>query len=99
MGLHVNSNARLRHSAMLGIMVHADYQGEGIGKALLEKVLDLADNWLMLVRVELTVFVENERAVKLYKSLGFEMEGTKKYAAIRNGKYADEYLMARYRHV
>jgi putative acetyltransferase len=51
----------------------------------------------MLVRLELTAFVENEGAVKLYKSLGFEIEGTKKYAVIRNGEYADEYLMARYK--
>lgn len=96
-GLHVGRNPRLRHSASVGIMVHADYQGKGIGTALLKKVIDLADNWLMLVRVELTAFVENEGAVKLYQSLGFQIEGTKKYAAIRNGKYADEYLMARYK--
>jgi len=95
-GMNVNRSSRLRHSASIGIMVHADYQGKGIGTALLSKVIDLADNWLMLVRLELSVFVENERAVKLYRSLGFEIEGTKKYAAIRNGIYADEYLMARY---
>jgi L-phenylalanine/L-methionine N-acetyltransferase len=95
-GLHVNRNPRLRHSAGLGILVHADYQGKGIGTALLNKLLDLADKWLMLVRVELTAFVENESAVKLYKSLGFEIEGIRKYGGIRDGKYADEYLMARY---
>lgn len=95
-GLHINRNPRLRHSASIGIMVHVDYQGQGIGTALLKKIIDLADNWLMLVRLELTAFVENEGAVKLYQSLGFQIEGTKKYAAIRNGKYADEYLMARY---
>ena len=95
-GLHISRNPRLRHSASIGIMVHVDYQGKGIGTALLNKVIDLADNWLMLVRLELTAFVENEGAVKLYQSLGFQIEGTKKYAAIRNGKYADEYLMARY---
>ncbi|CDF59144.1 GNAT family N-acetyltransferase [Thermobrachium celere] len=95
-GLHVNSNPRCRHSASIGIMVHKDYQGMGIGKALLEEVLDLADNWLKLVRVELCVFVDNDRAINLYESLGFQIEGTKKYAAIKNGKYVDEYLMARY---
>ncbi|WPX08248.1 GNAT family N-acetyltransferase [Caldicellulosiruptor danielii] len=96
-GLLVNNrNPRLRHSAALGIMVHPEYQGKGIGTALLKKVIELADNWLMLLRLELTVFVENERAVKLYQSLGFQIEGIKKYAAIRNGKYADVYLMARY---
>ncbi len=96
-GMKVEGSYRLRHSASVGIMVHIDYQGKGIGTALLKKVIDLADNWLMLVRLELTAFVENEGAVKLYKSLGFEIEGTKKYSAIRNGKYADEYLMARYK--
>lgn len=50
----------------------------------------------MFVRLEPTVFVENDRAVKLYQSLGFQIEEIEKYAAIRNGKYADEYLMARH---
>lgn len=95
-GLHINRNQRLRHSASIGIMVHVDYQGKGIGTALLKKIIDLADNWLMLVRLELTAFVENDGAIKLYQSLGFQIEGIKKYAAIRNGKYADEYLMAKY---
>lgn len=95
-GMNVPRNPRLKHSASIGIMVHSGYQGKGIGTALLKKVIDLADNWLMLVRLELTAFVENEGAVKLYKSLGFEVEGIKKYAAARNGVYADEYMMARY---
>jgi L-phenylalanine/L-methionine N-acetyltransferase len=95
-GLTVNKSSRVRHSASLGIMVHKDYQGMGIGRELLKKVLDVSDNWLMLVRIELGVFVDNEKAINLYKSLGFEIEGTKKYAAIRNGKYEDEYIMARY---
>ena len=50
-GLNVNSNPRLRHSGSIGIMVHPDYQGRGIGTALLKKVIDLADNWLKLVRL------------------------------------------------
>ncbi len=95
-GMKVYGSGRLRHSASVGIMVHADYQGKGIGTALFKKMIDLADNWLMLVRLELTAFVENERAVRLYQSMGFQIEGIKRYAVIRNGKYADEYLMARY---
>ncbi|MBU5439446.1 GNAT family N-acetyltransferase [Tissierella sp. MSJ-40] len=95
-GLHVSKNPRLRHSADIGIMVNTDYQGKGIGTALFKKIIDIADNWLMLVRLELTVFVDNDKAIKLYQSLGFQIEGTKKYAAIRNGVYTDEYLMARY---
>ena len=95
-GLVIPAMARQRHTAGVGIMVHTDYQGRGIGRALMEALLDIADNWLMLKRVELSVFTDNERAVRLYESLGFVVEGTKRYAAVKNGVHADEYLMARY---
>ncbi|HGG0418559.1 GNAT family N-acetyltransferase [Clostridium botulinum] len=97
--LNVNSNPRTRHTASLGMMVHKAYQGTGIGKKLMSEILDLADNWLMLVRIELGVFTDNEKAIKLYEKFGFKIEGTKKYAAIKNGRYADEYIMARYKNI
>lgn len=94
-GLSVFPNSRLRHSASIGIMVHKDFQNNGVGAKLMESILDIADNWLMLVRVELGVFVDNEKAIKLYKKFNFEAEGIKKKAAIRNGEYVDELMMAR----
>lgn len=98
-GLTVGKNPRLRHSGGFGIAVHRDYQNQGVGTALMKTVLDLADNWLMLVRVELGVYTDNERAIRLYKKMGFEVEGTRRKAAIRNGTYADELIMARIRNV
>jgi putative acetyltransferase len=98
-GLNVFSNPRLRHCASVGIMVHKDFQKNSVGIKLMESLVDIADNWLMLVRVELSVFVDNEKAIKLYKKFGFEIEGTKKKAAIRNGEYVDEFLMARIRNI
>ncbi|MDR0644101.1 MAG: GNAT family N-acetyltransferase [Treponema sp.] len=95
-GLHVSARARERHTAWIGMNVHASHQGKGIGKALMEAILDIADNWLKLKRVELGVFTDNEPAIALYKKMGFTVEGTKKYSAARNGVHADEYLMARY---
>ncbi|GAA0116092.1 GNAT family N-acetyltransferase [Clostridium senegalense] len=94
--LFVNKSNRVRHSASIGIMIRREYQGKGIGRALMENLIDLADNWLMLVRLELGVFTDNEKAINLYKALGFEIEGKRKYALIKNGKYEDEYIMARY---
>lgn len=95
-GIHLLKSARQRHSAFLGMMVRTEYQGQGIGKKLLENILDLADNWLMLVRIELDVTTDNKRAISLYQSFGFAVEGKKKYAIIKDGKYADLIIMARY---
>lgn len=79
------------------MMVRTEYQGQGSGKKLLENILDLADNWLMLVRIELEVTSDNERASHLYSSFGFELEERKKFSIIKDGKYADLLMMARYR--
>jgi putative acetyltransferase len=94
-GLNIFPNSRLRHSASIGIMVHKDFQNNGVGAKLMEAIIDIADNWLMLVRVELTVFADNEKAINLYKKFNFEIEGLKKKAGIRNGKYVDEIMMGR----
>lgn len=94
-GISLDRNPRRRHVASLGIMVHKDYQNRGIGGNLLKAILDLADNWLMLVRIELEVFVDNAAAVHLYEKYGFEREGVKRYRMIRDGKYADLLVMSR----
>lgn len=94
-GLIVNANPRTRHSGSIGIMIHKDYQNMGVGTALIQAIIDIADNWLMLIRVELGVFEDNERAIHLYEKFGFEKEGLKRLAAVRNGKYENEYIMAR----
>lgn len=86
---------RLRHSGGIGILVHKQYQGKGFGRALLEKLLDLADNYLLLKRLELEVYADNARAIRLYESLGFVQEGVRRCGSIRHGEYADEYCMAR----
>jgi len=94
-GLMVNINPRISHSGSIVIMIHKDYQNMRVGTALMETLLDVADNWLMLIRVELAVFQDNKKAIHLYEKFGFEKEGLKRFASIRNGKYEDEYLMAR----
>lgn len=60
-------------------------------------LVDLADNWLMLKRLELGVLAGNDRALALYKQFGFEVEGVKRASIARNGTYADETLMGRIR--
>ena len=95
--LTVHPSPRMRHGATLGILVHTGYQNMGVGTALMKAVLDLADNWLMLVRVELEVFADNERAIHLYEKFGFEKEGLLRMSVVRDGQYRDNYKMARIR--
>ena len=54
---------RMRHVATIGMAVRDDWQGSGVGTALMEAALDLADNWLGMSRVELTVYTDNAAAV------------------------------------
>ena len=96
-GLQVCANPRMRHVGTLGMLVHTDFQNQGIGSALMKTVLELADNWLMLVRVELEVFADNERAIHLYEKFGFEKEGLLRMSVVRDGRYRDNYKMARLR--
>jgi L-phenylalanine/L-methionine N-acetyltransferase len=95
-GLHV-ATGRRRHSAVVGIMVHDAYQGRGIGPALMDALLDMADNYLGLTRVELEVDADNARAIRLYERLGFEHEGRKRKDTYRRGEYFDVLVMGRLR--
>jgi len=95
LALVICTNPRRRHVASFGMGVKDDMQGKGVGKALLEAAVNLADNWLNLKRIEITAYVDNERAINLYKKFGFEIEGESKAFAFRNGHYVNVYHMAR----
>jgi putative acetyltransferase len=93
------SRGRRRHVGSIGLAVHDDFHGRGIGSALLAALVDTSDNWLDLRRLELGVYVDNEPAIHLYRKFGFEVEGTKRADAFRGGVFADTYMMARLRGV
>ena len=95
--LNQKQNPRLAHSGTLGLMVHPDYWSQGIGTRLMAAILDLADNWLNLKRVELGVYSDNEAAIHLYQKFGFTEEGVKQAAAFGDGSWMDELVMARLR--
>lgn len=99
LGLHVSSNPRCRHVASIGMAVHDEFAGRGVGSALMAAALDLCDNWLNVFRVELDVYVDNEPALALYRKFGFQLEGTQRAVAMRDGRYVDSYMMARLREV
>lgn len=97
LGLQGEQNPRRRHVGAIGMAVHDDFQGRGVGSALLVACLDLADRWLDLRRIELEVYTDNLAAIHLYEKFGFEREGLLREYAFRDGSYTDAFLMARVR--
>jgi putative acetyltransferase len=62
---------------------------------LLAALLDIADNWLNLQRLQLGVLDDNAAAIRLYEQAGFMTEGVKRAEVFRAGAFADTRLMAR----
>lgn len=89
----------LRHVGVLGLGVHPDAQGIGVGRALMERLLEWArahrdaDGGRVL-RVELYVRADNPRAIALYRSVGFELEGTRRgFLRREDGALIDDHVM------
>jgi L-phenylalanine/L-methionine N-acetyltransferase len=90
-----HNSLRRAHTRGLGITVAFGWQGQGIGHQLMLAALHWADNWAGVLRMELTVFADNARAVALYERHGFVREGQMRAFALRDGVYADALAMSR----
>jgi L-phenylalanine/L-methionine N-acetyltransferase len=98
LGFGAYTAPRMRHVGRLGpIAVARARQGRGVGSALMRAAVDLADNWLNLVRLELLVIDGNDAAIGLYRRFGFEVEGTLRAFGFQAGRYVDVHTMARVR--
>ncbi|MGK4004399.1 GNAT family N-acetyltransferase [Sorangium sp. So ce1036] len=89
----------LRHVGVVGLGVHPEAQGLGVGRALMGRLLEWArahrdaDGGRVL-RVELQVRSDNARAIALYRSLGFVLEGTRRALVRRDdGVLVDDLVM------
>ncbi|WP_029686118.1 GNAT family N-acetyltransferase [Tatumella saanichensis] len=93
--IFTEKNIRLRHVVSFGIAVDVNHSGKGIGKQLITFFQEYAFQWLAASRLELEVFVSNCSAIKLYERLGFEIEGKKRKAALKDGVYQDVFIMSK----
>jgi putative acetyltransferase len=94
-GLHRETAHRRSHAAGVGMAVHDAYAGRGVGTALMAAVVDLAERWWNIKRLELSVYADNARAIALYERFGFQREGLFRAYAWRDGAYVDSLAMAR----
>jgi RimJ/RimL family protein N-acetyltransferase len=84
-----------RHVGRFFITIEAGFRDRGIGRALLELMLDWCRENPRIEKVGLGVLSTNARAIALYESLGFAEEGRKwKEFRLPDGSYADDVLLA-----
>jgi RimJ/RimL family protein N-acetyltransferase len=85
---------RNRNTIYVVVGVMQEAIGKGIGTGLLKSL----EQWATAIgahRLELTVMTHNERAVSLYRKIGFEFEGIARETLYVGGSYVNEYLMAK----
>ena len=81
------------HVADLGVAIRKEFRGRGIGEALLRAGLEWA-RAVGIRKVRLGVFATNERAIALYRKLGFVEEARLRGEVVLEGAPVDEVLMA-----
>ncbi len=91
----LNQRPVFRHVGVLGMGVHSDYRGQGVGTRLAKAALEQAPQ-RGLKRIELAVYAHNTAAIGLYRKLDFQVEGTKERAAKLDEGYVDLMIMARW---
>ncbi|KAF2486474.1 acyl-CoA N-acyltransferase [Neohortaea acidophila] len=78
------------HRATLGIIIAPDYQSQGYGSEAINWALDFGFIYANLHRIGLNVWSYNERAMRLYESLGFVHEGRQRDFGWMGGRYQDQ---------
>jgi RimJ/RimL family protein N-acetyltransferase len=87
-------NWKIRKGKLGTVIGSAQARGKGYGTEALKLLEDYAFGVLGLERLELDVYADNVRAIRCYEKAGFQHEGTRRHAAMVNGKYADVCMMA-----
>ncbi|WP_349730236.1 GNAT family N-acetyltransferase [Peribacillus frigoritolerans] len=85
---------RMSHKGSFGMMIRKNYRGKGMGKELLKALLEWAEANPFIEKVSLGVFSTNQRAISLYKKMGFVEEGRKiKEFKMSEREYVDDIIM------
>lgn len=93
LSINGSNRKRMKHCVEFGISVEKKYWGKGIGRLLLDEMISICkDNGIR--KINLKTSEDNERAINLYKSYGFEIEGRLKNECCIDGKFSDTYCMA-----
>jgi RimJ/RimL family protein N-acetyltransferase len=88
---------RIAHTGEFGMSVEKSVRDQGIGSILLQVLINWAAQNSTIEKLGLNVHNNNERAIALYKKMGFEIEGVRKRdLKYNNGQYVDTIVMGRF---
>ena len=86
---------RLRHQGEFGISVSQAYTGQGLGKALLEYLIEWAERGGVVRKINLKVRSDNAAAIRLYERMGWVLEGRTTRDTLIDGEFSDCLMMGR----
>ncbi|MCL6285853.1 GNAT family N-acetyltransferase [Ruegeria sp. 2012CJ41-6] len=87
---------RAAHSAEVNLVAtREEDQEKGVARALMEAIIASCDTHLSIRRLSLIVWLDNTRAIALYKALGFQEEGRMLDFVRTETGYGDAIMMAR----
>lgn len=90
---------KLNKHAELGVAIgDKAYWGKGYGFSAMKEMLKWGFNELDLNKIWLRVEVDNEKAIKSYKKIGYIEEGILRQDRLRNGEFVDRIRMSILRH-
>ncbi|WP_226537087.1 GNAT family N-acetyltransferase [Fictibacillus halophilus] len=91
--INSSQKERTRHVGTLGIVVSKKYTGLGLGKVLMNDLIEWAKQNGVTKKISLVTNENNTVAIELYKKLGFEMEGLLKQDNFINGVFNNTVIM------
>lgn len=86
---------RMRHVGEFGISVLQAFTGHGVGRALLEYLIDWAEQGGVVRKINLKVRADNVAAIGLYERMGWVLEGRSTRDTLIEGRFSDCLLMGR----
>jgi RimJ/RimL family protein N-acetyltransferase len=96
-GLHFEGGrrSRIRHIGEFGISVAQEYAGLGIGRAMLEYLIEWAEGGGVIRKIDLKVRADNAAAIRLYQRMGWRVEGRLTRDTLMDGEFHDCLVMGR----
>ncbi|MBC7772484.1 MAG: GNAT family N-acetyltransferase [Pyrinomonadaceae bacterium] len=91
------SRRKVAHQGDFGISVHADWRGRGIGRVMIETLMEWAAAHDTIEKIFLGALSTNKRAIRLYRRLGFRKEAVRhSFFKLGPGQYVDDVMMSRW---